>query len=441
MPRRPLIPMSAGLIDPALPDLAWVASPDRLGELLSRDVGPELLGCPGPVEAEILDLTYTPGRRCTALCRVTGGSQLVVTMTSGGKAAAAYQDHYAPDHSRALYLADRRILVERFPSDWALPGLPTATSPTTMVGLLPDARWGLGELAIELLHYRPHRRAVISYRSAGDPDASPRFVGKLYRSGAEVSTALDRLMVANRVLVGEGISTPAARGQVAGLELLLMDHVPGRSLKHLLQHDGSDDRTAGAVEQAARAIATLHRHHEAQPSARDAATELDRLRKRLAPLAFVAPELAGRAAELIDRISERLGDLPPGQARFLHGDFTPSQVLVADDGSVVLVDFDLSEMGDPAVDVANFVSKLRRRARRSGDNVYRSLGVRFIDEYVRHAPPDAGLAERVTVIEATALVRTAVRSFRHAPGSPSDDDPMWAVYLAEADEAVCSLSA
>ncbi len=74
----------------------------------------------------------------------------------------------------------------------------------------------------------------------------------------------------------------------------------------------------------------------------------------------MAPGLERRVAGLVDRIESRLGTLRAEPLCLIHGDFKPSQLLVAGERPA-LVDLDRACLGDPALDLGNFLAVLMKQ--------------------------------------------------------------------------------
>ncbi len=437
----------AAVADHALPFLELVAKPERLRELILSRVLPLLAPRRDAAMVRVDDVTYTPGHKCVALCSLLtpdgGDAELqraVVTMASGDRLAAVYDRTYsgkAP--GSALFIPELDILAELFPADHALPTLADAASPERMSRVLQRlAELGDFERSphVEILHYRPHRRCVFGYRFDGE--SGPEMVGKLYRPGPEAREAWTRLEFAHAQLAPREIAVPRPFPLVGHLNLLVMQRVSGTLFNRQLHQDAPSSARHEAVSLAARLLATLHSLHVEGAVVRTIDGELRTLRKRAEPLTVVAPEFAQRVQALLGQVVERASECATATPCFIHGDFTPSQVLITRDGAAIL-DFDLAGAGDPAIDVANFTTKLRRRARRTGDTELRSLATTFLDEYQQHARPDGSLARRVQVLESAALVRTAIRAFRHGPFSYADGTTPCLPQLF-LDEAADSLS-
>lgn len=92
-------------------------------------------------------------------------------------------------------------------------------------------------------------------------------------------------------------------------------------------------------------------------------------------IARVHPDLSPAIAQLLDSLDCALGCL-------VHGDFSPKNLLVSEDG-LVLVDFEVGHLGDPAFDIGFFLSHLALKAFRAGDDFprYWSLIAAFREAY------------------------------------------------------------
>src|SRR5439155_16346977 len=89
-----------------------------------------------------------------------------------------------------------------------------------------------------------------------------------------------------------------------------------------------------------------------------------------------------------------------------HGDLGPSQLLWQT-GRIVLLDFDRCARGDPALDLGNLLTQLRRLTLRRPGKLpdFDSLRTGILDAYRRWSPADPGLRERVAWYEQVTLLR------------------------------------
>ncbi|WP_157937001.1 glycosyltransferase family protein [Geodermatophilus chilensis] len=113
-------------------------------------------------------------------------------------------------------------------------------------------------------------------------------------------------------------------------------------------------------------------------------------------------------------VRDALRATAPDPAVPLHRDLHDRQVLVAGDGSVGLLDFDLLAAGEPALDLANLLAHLSLRQRQGLVADAAPLRAAVLEGY----RPSSAVAARVPVHEATTRLRlAAVYAFR--PGAPA----------------------
>jgi hypothetical protein len=316
------------------------------------------------------------------------------------------QAHYRPGHWLAVCFraeaverstgrpVDLTVTVERraaepdavwaFPDDPALPGLAAAADPA-----LVGRRLGVppGQVAVDVVRYRPRRRAVLRYRvSPGGrvvlakvvrPARGRRLLALAaaltVEEGTEVAVRADgtggsppdREATARRVAPAAGLRLGLPAGRLAPGALVL-PFLAGSSLRDLLL-TGSPlpppDRLAGLPgDLNRRCLPAL-----AGPApAPEGAAGRPALRRRVCPItalsaarlaARLLPEegcAAGRLAEAVVAWSEAS---EPVDDWIVHGDLYENQVLV-DGESLGLIDLDDLGPGDPLLDAANFSAHL-----------------------------------------------------------------------------------
>ena len=232
---------------------------------------------------------------------------------------------------------DLRCVVRSFPHD---PGLPTLARVAAELAAGPG----------DLLSYLPGRRAVLRSASAdgpvvtkiGDPDS----VLRNHSRHVELFAAADR---------GFRLSEPLELDQTRALRReRLLPGVP------LVATTADPDGLAAAL---AEQVVALHALDPAALSAladHTAPVLLARWgRKTVRTVGRALPELAPRAAAVVDRLA---ADRPAGlgdaaTAGIVHGDLHAANVLVGVDGPVLL-DLDELGRGDPELDVAVLVGRL-----------------------------------------------------------------------------------
>jgi hypothetical protein len=205
-------------------------------------------------------------------------------------------------------------VLQRFPLDAGLPGLPTA---------MHGGR---------LVRYKPGRRAVVHYKGA---------YGKLRvdaRGGAHVAVA--------RELIGRGIRTPAPIEYRPELGMAVYEEARGTPLAQL-RGGGLEEW----MEPVAEVLGRLHRTWIDLP-----VHSMEREVKDLQAAAETAAALGADPGRLTDRLAAAMLEVEP-RACAIHGSFHDDHVLVGDEGATLL-DLDSAALGHPMLDVGHFASYL-----------------------------------------------------------------------------------
>lgn len=237
--------------------------------------------------------------------------------------------------------------------------------------------------SVTLLRHKPGRRALIEYRFAGDtsPDTPRPWLGKLRAKGLDKrSFELQRKLHASGFDENspDGISVPRPVGMLPELRMWLQEKVPGDTLTDRWQSPQS-------VPLARRVSEAIHRLHRAPVTPYSTHTiddELAILRRRLTE---VAEQNAWRSRILAvlsgcERIAETL---VPSSPCGIHRDFYPDQLL-AHGERLYLLDLDLYCLGDPALDVGNFIAHMMEYALRTQGDIHafdapqRALAAHFL---------------------------------------------------------------
>lgn len=320
-----------------------------------RNTSRERNPCPMTLCYELQASDPAHGRR--------GTQWLYAQVYRSGLAAAAFAHH---EHSRLappafgdalVHLADLDLLLWALPNDPGLPQLTTLLDPARAALVLPGAAGC--ELQVELLRYRPQRRASLRYTFGGSDGAEPQTLyAKTFcdQRGAAIHERFTHFWQlaqddATAPLVARPLGYHAATRTVwqapaVGLPLLcaLASHNNGPAL----------------MGQVARALALLH----AAPLApcagsapRSVAHWLAEVRRRRDKIGRIDAALALRAARVTEAIEAGAAHPASRPLSLIHGDFHPEQIWVHE-GRVVLFDFDEFTLGDPLEDIAEFAIKL-----------------------------------------------------------------------------------
>ncbi len=229
-----------------------------------------------------------------------------------------------------------------------------------------------------------------------------QWVGKFYERDEEargVATILRELAASGCGARG-GFVVPSVLAYHAPRRLLLLSYEPGESVVKAIASDGP--HVLAAI---GRALAALHAAPVTPPATTGPAAVLGDLRGRIAELGSRYPAAETSLGRLLARL-EREASPPPTTPSFLHGDLGLVQ-LRWQAGTIVFLDFDDCTRGDPALDLGNLLTQLRRLTLRKPGKLPDFAAVRatILDAYRRSSPDDPGLAQRVAWYEQIALAR------------------------------------
>ena len=229
-----------------------------------------------------------------------------------------------------------------------------------------------------------------------------QWVGKFYERDEDacgVATTL-RELAASRCGARGGFVVPSVLAYHAPQRLLLLSHEAGESVVKAIAAEG-----AHVLAAMGRALAALHAAPVTPVGTTGPAGVLADLQGRIAEL---RSRFRAEAASLQDwRVQlEREAPPPPTTLSFLHGDLGLVQLRWRA-GTIVFLDFDDCTRGDPALDLGNLLTQLRRLTLRKPGKLpdFAAARTTILDAYRCWSPDDPGLVERVAWYEQIALVR------------------------------------
>jgi hypothetical protein len=365
--------------DPALPALQELlggnGAPDHVTEAAQ-----ELAGASLRLPGELEYVRYRPTKSCIALWsfRRPDGRRVLLSGALLGEtgrpvvADAAFrrlaeEARAVADAARAYrWLPRRRLLLQLFPLDAVLPGLPMAVAAEEVRRALSasgalDGQAGRAE--VTPLSYKPWRRCVLRYRfeTSGGEAA---FIGKVYRDGrGEAMHRWLELVRAHLVAADAPCDVVAPALYLPDARLLLLEAVAGGTeLARLL--DQSADGDAGAREALLTHVA---RAAEVLPAFRRAlvpgvphmgpAAVLSQLERRARGLDRVVPALADSVARRLRDLEAEAARLRPEPLGLAHGAFRHNQLLAAGD-RLILLDLDTLCVGGAGTDPGGFLAYL-----------------------------------------------------------------------------------
>jgi hypothetical protein len=259
-------------------------------------------------------------------------------------------------------------------ADPALPTLPLALDPGRVK---EEFKRGLPRLAgesgvmtlkaIRVLRHKPGRRCVIEYdiriERPGQEREKSLLIGKIRarrfgNEGHRLQEAVWNAGFDDRS--ADGISVPEPIGVIPLFRMWLQRRITGVvSSQRLAGPDG-----AGLARRIAEGIHKLHCTSIPAERTHTVADELRILHEHLPLVAHSKPELQKRLALLLENCNRLGASLRSAEARGIHRDFYPAQVIVKGP-RLFLIDFDLYCTGDPALDVGNFLGHMTEESLRT----------------------------------------------------------------------------
>ncbi|PIG93635.1 phosphotransferase [Gloeocapsopsis sp. IPPAS B-1203] len=219
--------------------------------------------------------------------------------------------------------------------------------------------------AIRVIRYKPGRRCLIEYDVVENQSAIT-LIGKVRAKGLDRCTyRLLQLLWHNGFDAesGDRISVPEPIGVIPEFQMWLQRKVAGTVATNLLlQPDG-----IALSQHIAQAAHKLHQANIVPRRSHTMADELRILGDRLLKVVQSYPHLSQRIERLLIAC-DRLGTTTPElENSGIHRDFYPDQVLVAGD-RIYLLDLDLYCLGDPSLDIGNFIAHVTEQSLRTLGN-------------------------------------------------------------------------
>jgi Phosphotransferase enzyme family len=283
---------------------------------------------------------YRPGRELRVLYELDAGlAHLTVlrpdrTQRLWSRVQASGLLERAPDGARPV--PELGGVLQRYPVDLRLPGLLEVARSDETAG---SNRAGPGSPAgagMELVRYKPGRRALLRGR------------GEYAKVRADDAGA--RTVALARELIRRGIATPTPLHHDAALRMTVHAEVPGTRLADL-----RGPALEAWMEPVAEALARLHATRIPGLPPHSMHDEVADLQAAATTAAALRPQRADAIARLTCAL---VACLQHGHGTAtIHGSFHQDQVLVGDDG-VILLDLDSAAAGDPLLDVGHFAAYL-----------------------------------------------------------------------------------
>jgi hypothetical protein len=272
-------------------------------------------------------------------------------------------------------------------SDVALPTLPAALDPDTVLSelarlpRLSDA--GPVELlAIRLIRHKPGRRAVVAYdleTGNGPMTAIGKIRARRYgKDGLRLQQAFWKAGLDGSGC--DGIGVPEPLGRSGHLRMWLQRGVDGHEATELLG-EGHGARLAPRIAATAHAV---HRSGVAPQKVHAMDDEVRVLADCFPLVTRSQPSLERRVTRLLGLCRRLAATTESNGARPIHRDFYGDQIII-DGPRTWLLDLDLFCLGDPSLDIGNFVGHVTEQALRAHgsptalDETEQAIEDRFVD--------------------------------------------------------------
>ena len=241
---------------------------------------------------------------------------------------------------------DREVAVWIYPQDPDLPGLSRAAYAESMAELcnrldIFEAIVRPDDLSLQMIGYRPRRRAVVRV-SFGEP---PQVVYVKVLRARLFDDVVDR----HRLLLQAGLPV-APIAAVTDDHLLILRELPGESLAKAI-FEVPEPCSAEALIDVLDAMPSSVGRLDRRPPWSDAVGHYARM------VAAALPGLEPKLDRLVDTISQGLAQIPPGNEA-THGDFHEGQVHVSGGRVCGLLDTDTLGPGRRADDLACLIAHL-----------------------------------------------------------------------------------
>lgn len=298
---------------------------------------------------------------------------------------------------------ERQVAVWLYPNDPDLPGLRRVAYPHSMATLINEHRMTPlpvvpSDLALEMIGYRPRRRAVLQ---ASVRHPATTFFVKVLRE-KHFASVYQR----HTLLLEHGVPAPEVAAATDDF-LLVLRQLPGRPLASALFDEDvpcTAEQLIELLDSFPAPVAKLPR----RPGWSDAVGHYAEM------LAVAQPQERQRVTWLAQQIRRGLRGLPPGDEP-THGDFHEGQLHVADSRVVGVLDVDTIGPGRRADDLACLIAHLSTIQHMDADQARRVHGL------IRAWVPV--FDERVDPVE--LRLRTAAVIISLATGPYRGQEPDW----------------
>lgn len=232
-----------------------------------------------------------------------------------------------------------------------------------------------------LMGYKPARRATLAYQPSGVSQGTQKLVGKTFRNG-QAQRLLSLHGRLNDELCGRSggsvrVATPI--GYVPDVRMAVFAWARGEGVDSYSQM--SPEKLTGAVD----ALAALHGVYLDDLPVFTIEDECRVLNKWHGLLGRLLPDVATRTEKLRQELMDISATISPTRICTIHRDFYEAQ-LVSTRRTTTILDLDTLALGDPCLDLGNFLAHLFLQLLRNSDSgaSFADLRDTVIERYKEH---------------------------------------------------------
>jgi len=293
-----------------------------------------------------------------------------------------------------------------YPFDPAMPGLPSASDPATMAGVLlglgaraPRDLEAYPQIEIERVRYTPEIGAILRYTM--QTSAGPLTVyGKVQPGdrGLRAQRIVEGLWDASTAQPQGLLRLPRPLGWIEQYGLLLEESIPGEPVGS----DRMSEEFQNAGIAAAEALAVIHESGVETDIEIWLENELDRLDRVAEQFAYVHPEGHFLLSDLTTHLRNRARISMDEEWLPTHGDLKYDQ-FVYHEGTFTLLDFDYFAVAETSYDLGKYCGYLVPSAPASWEDTLdaEQIRARFLSRYLELRPH--ATIQRFPIYEALTL--------------------------------------
>ncbi len=341
--------------DKAIPGLKTIFDPTAFPKLIGRAIGMI------PNRAEINYVRYKPGTNCLVSYKVMfGDAEHLVYAKSYSREQFIKLEKWmqtptadSPVSEKGVYVFDDLgIALSLFPNDRKIEQIKrlrdeSYRSRFSNKLLDGDNAWTSGDL--QTLRYKPERRFVAKLDTINRCN-----IVKVYAAESDYQKAKKGALLLS---AAADPSCPRLHGHSHRFRALVFEYINGTLLTDLMSSDAPDFEIFASV---GKALAAFHRTGYKGLTKRDATTLQSEMNATSSLLTHLMPHLKVSVQRIHLALTELL-EASPMRQTLIHGDFYADQIIIRNDEPVIL-DLDEAALGEPAIDLGNFVAHLEMAA-------------------------------------------------------------------------------